>query len=85
MRQYTEAYKMHCAALAIRYGGEADNSGDLLGYINNLRGYDTDSCGYGSNGRYIELDKLDKSGKLTNNELRLKIDKLEKAGYMHLQ
>lgn len=79
MRQYTEAYKMHCAAVAIWYGGEAKDDGDLLGYINNLRGYNVDSCGYDSNGRYVELDKLDKSGKLTNNELRLKIDKLEKS------
>lgn len=79
MRQYTEAYKMHCAAVAIWYGGEAKDAGDLLGYINNLRGYNVDSCGYDSSGSYIELNKLDKSGKLTNNELRLKIDKLEKS------
>lgn len=75
MKQYTEAYKMHCAAVAIWYGGEAKDAGDLLGYINNLRGYNVDSCGYDSSGSYI----LDKSGKLTNNELRLKIDELEKS------
>ena len=79
MRQYTEAYKMHCAAVAIWNDSESSNPGDMLGYINNLRGYDTDSCGYDSNGRYVELNKLDKSGKLTNDELRLKIDKLEKS------
>lgn len=79
MKQYTEAYKMHCAAVAIWYGGEAKDAGDLLGYINNLRGYNVDSCGYDSSGSYIELNKLDKSGKLTNNELRLKIDELEKS------
>lgn len=79
MMKYTEAYKMHCAALSILNDSKADNPVDLLGYINNLRGYDVDSCGYDSNGRYIELNKLDKSGKLTNNELRLKIDKLEKS------
>lgn len=75
MKQYTEAYKMHCAAVAIWYGGEAKDAGDLLGYINNLRGYNVDSCGYDSSGSYI----LDKSCELTNNELRLRIDELEKS------
>lgn len=79
MRQYTEAYKMHCAAVAIWNDSESSDPGDLLGYINNLRGYDTDSCGYDSKGRYVELNKLDKSGELTNNELRLKIAELEKS------
>lgn len=79
MRQYTEAYKMHCAALALLYGDKAKDAVGLLGYISNLHGADSGSCGYDSKGRCIELNKLAKSGELTNNELRLKIDKLEKS------
>lgn len=79
MRQYTEAYKMHCAALALCYGEKAKNDEDLLGYIYNVCGSDSGSCGYDSNGRCVKLNKLDKSGELTNNELRLKIDELEKS------
>lgn len=79
MRKYTEAYKMHCAAVALWSGGEADDDTDLIGYINNFCGSESGACGYDSDGRYIESSKLYKSGELTNNELRLKIDKLEKS------
>lgn len=56
MMKYTEAYKMHCAATALLYGDKAGNAGDLLGYIYNVHGCESNSCGYDSNGRYI-LDK----------------------------
>ena len=79
MMQYTEAYKMHCAALALLYGDKAKDAGDLLGYIYNVWGRESYSFGYDSNGGSIKLNKLDKSCELPNNELRLKIDELAKS------
>ena len=79
MMQYTEAYKMHCAALALLYGDKAKDAGDLLGYIYKVWGRESYSFGYDSNGGSIKLNKLDKSCELPNNELRLKIDELAKS------
>ena len=71
MKQYTEAYKMQCAAQALWLVNKAENDIDMIGHINEYGGYD-------SNGKCVELERPEK---LTNAELRLKIDKIRESKF----
>lgn len=71
MKQYTEAVKMYCAALALWLVNKADNDINMIGHINDYGGYD-------SSGKCVELERPEK---LTNEELRLKLAKIRESGF----